>query len=94
MTDIGDWMREKARREEQKQAAQRPSAASCSNAYSGFDAVSIDGDPMSVRALKMAYRKHVKGDEDIGWDELSDTLGNALAQIMGDEEFCQWLQNN
>jgi hypothetical protein len=70
-----------------------PAVAGCSNAYSGFDAMSVDGDPMSVRALKQAYRKHVKLDESIGWDELSDALGNALAQIMGDEEFCQWLQS-
>jgi len=39
MTDIGDWMREKARREEQKRDAQRPSAASCSTA--GFNYVDI-----------------------------------------------------
>lgn len=60
--------------------------------YSGFDCLSVDGDPMSVRALKLAYRKHVKGDDSIGWDELSDTLAMTLAQIMGDEEFCSWNQ--
>jgi hypothetical protein len=60
--------------------------------YSGFDCLSVDGDPMSVRALKLAYRKHVKGDDSIGWDELSDTLAMTLAQIMGDEEFCSWSQ--
>ena len=62
-------------------------------AYSGFDAVSIDGDPMSVRALKLAYRKHVKDDDSIGWDDLGDTLAMALAQIMGDEEFCLWSES-
>jgi hypothetical protein len=34
----------------------------------------------------------VKGDDSIGWDELSDTLAMTLAQIMGDEEFCSWNQ--
>lgn len=59
--------------------------------YSGFDPLSKhDGDPISVYALKMAYRKHAKHDESIGWDELLDILGNALAQIMGDDEFVEW----
>ena len=42
-------------------------------------------------ALKTAYRKHVRGDEDIGWDELGDILCNALCNIMGDEAFQEWL---
>lgn len=59
--------------------------------YSGFDALSChDGDAISVYALKMAYRKHAKQDDSIGWDELHDILGNALAQIMGDAEFVEW----
>jgi len=59
--------------------------------YSGFDTLSRhDGDPISVYALKMAYRKHAKHDDSIGWDELHDILGNALAQIMGDAEFVEW----
>ena len=59
--------------------------------YSGFDAISSsEGDPISVYALKQAYRKHALNDDSIGWDELHDTLGNALAQIMGDDEFVSW----
>ena len=53
----------------------------------------IDGDPMSIFTLKLAYRKHVMMDDSIGWSELSDRLGNALAQLMGDEEFCEWLES-
>ncbi len=60
------------------------------NKYSGSDLLMVCGDSTSVRSLKLAYRKHVVGDDSIGWDELSGELGNALAQIMGDDEFCEW----
>lgn len=58
--------------------------------YSGWEPLMVCGDSMSIRVLKRAYRKHVKGDDSIGWEELSDELGTALAQIMGDDEFCEW----
>jgi hypothetical protein len=43
-----------------------------------------------IAALKMAYRKHVKMDESIGWDELSDVLCDALCEAEGDEAFQKW----
>ena len=61
------------------------------NKYSGHDPLMVCGDSMSLRTLKLCYKKHVVNDPDIGWDELSSELGNALAEIMGDKEFCEWL---
>ncbi len=54
----------------------------------------MDGDSMSMSTLKLCYRKHVQNDESVGWDELSDVLGNTLAQIMGDDAFCEWLEGS
>lgn len=48
-------------------------------------------DPV-LDACKLAYRKHWMGDDSIGWSELGDTIGNVLAEAMGDEEFCKWLE--
>ena len=42
-------------------------------------------------AVKMAYRKHVLDDVNVGWDELSDTLMAALCNEKGDEWFQKWL---
>ena len=58
--------------------------------YTGFDFLAVCGDKLSVRVLKRAYRKHVKNDDSIGRDELSDELFNVLAQIMGDDKFVEW----
>ncbi|KKK88913.1 hypothetical protein LCGC14_2738390 [marine sediment metagenome] len=60
----------------------------------GFDPLMMDGDSMSMSTLKLCYRKHVQNDESVGWDELSDVLGNTLAQIMGDDAFCEWLEGS
>lgn len=45
----------------------------------------------AMAAIKRAYQKHTLNDESIGWDELSDELGNVLAEVMGDDAFCFWL---
>lgn len=58
----------------------------------GHDFVAVCGDSMSMRVLKMAYRKHVKDDDEIGWDELTDAIANVLAQTMGDDKFCEWVE--
>ena len=55
--------------------------------------MAICGDSMSVRALKLAFRKHAKGDDCIGWDELSEELSLALTQIMGPDDFCEWVES-
>ena len=43
--------------------------------------------------IKRVYRKHVLGDDSIGWEELSDDLRDTLCESMGDDEFCQWLES-
>lgn len=45
-----------------------------------------------VETLKLCYRKHHLGDESIGWEELSDRMQTALCNVMGDDEFCEWLR--
>ena len=41
-------------------------------------------------AVKLAYRKHVNQDDNIGWTELGDKLCDALCNSMGDAEFTEW----
>ena len=60
------------------------------NIYTGADIILSSGDPISIQTLKACYLKHGCNDESIGWDELTDMIGNALAQLMGDDEFCIW----
>ena len=44
-------------------------------------------------ACQSAYKKHHKGDDGIGWEELSDILLDALCNAMGDDEFVAWNEN-
>lgn len=46
----------------------------------------------AIPALKAAYRKHVQEDDRIGWQELSDTLIDALCACLGDRGFQAWLK--
>jgi hypothetical protein len=34
----------------------------------------------AIKAVRMAYRKHVLHDESIGWNELGDVLGEILEE--------------
>lgn len=45
------------------------------------------------KALIAAYKKHVLGDEDIGWDELSDMLCDALCELKGDKWYQDWVKS-
>ena len=45
-----------------------------------------------LEALQAAYRKHVANDDSIGWHELSDIMSCALPEVMGDAEFCAWVE--
>jgi hypothetical protein len=47
-----------------------------------------------LSAVKYAYRKHHLGDENIGWDELSEILQCALCEAMGDEGCEKWVEEN
>lgn len=51
----------------------------------------LDERELLLKALQSAYLKHQKGDESIGWEELGDIMCNALAEVMGDNGFCEWL---
>ena len=44
-----------------------------------------------LNVCKMAHRKHCQGDDSIGWEELADELNSTLANVMGDEKYCEWL---
>ena len=46
-----------------------------------------------LEICKIAYRKHNLNDDSVGWEELSDILYNILVNIMGDDNFSNWLQN-
>lgn len=54
-----------------------------------MDAVNERDALLSV--AQMCYRKHHLDDADVGWNELSDKLCNALCNAMGDKEFQRWL---
>jgi hypothetical protein len=42
-------------------------------------------------AVKLAYRKHVLGDDSLGWTEVENALLDALCNEMGDDKFQEWL---
>ena len=46
----------------------------------------------SLDACKLAYRKHVLNDDSIGWDELGNSLLNAICNEIGDDGYQQRLQ--
>lgn len=54
-------------------------------------------DPLVIRqietTLKNCYRKHVNMDDSIGWDELSDQLCDTLCNLIGDDAFVEWNEN-
>ena len=43
-----------------------------------------------AQTLKMAYLKHVAGDDSVGWDELECAISDTLSNLMGIEAFCIW----
>ena len=51
-----------------------------------------DREKLLLESVQLAYRKHWMNDESIGWSELGDTLANNLAEVMGDKDFCTWLE--
>jgi hypothetical protein len=59
----------------------------------GVEWLMICGDSNSMRTLKRCYLKHVKNDDSIGWDELTDEIATTLAATMGDDKFFEWIEN-
>ena len=51
--------------------------------------VKIERDIL-LNACQLAYRKHHRGDDMVGWEELSNILYDALCSTMGDDEFVVW----
>lgn len=49
---------------------------------------------LAMGVLKKVHRKHNQGCDDIGWSELSDIVHNALCELMGDKEYCKWLETH
>ena len=49
-----------------------------------------ESNSMIENVLKMAYRKHVRLEDVIGWDELGDRLHDALCASIGDDGFTKW----
>jgi hypothetical protein len=47
----------------------------------------------TLEALKLAYRKHVLGDQNIGWEELCSAIANALCNEIGDEAFQKFVED-
>lgn len=46
----------------------------------------------SEDALKMSYR-YMKGDTRIGSEELTNKLCDSICNLIGDDEFCNWLES-
>lgn len=43
-----------------------------------------------LHACLMAYAKHHLDSQHIGWNQVSDTLHNAICEAVGDESYCEW----
>lgn len=49
-------------------------------------------ESLLLETLQRAYLKINCGDESIGWTELCDEMQATLCEVMGDDEFCNWLE--
>lgn len=45
-----------------------------------------------LEACQRAYQKHVMDEDSIPWEKLSDELGGALNDVMGDKGFNDWVE--
>ena len=46
-----------------------------------------------LEICKRVYRKHVLSDDAIGWEDLSDELGEVLCEQMGCANFNKWVDS-
>jgi hypothetical protein len=46
-----------------------------------------------VEALKLTYRKHVCGDANVSWGEVSQSLLDNLCEAMGDKAYQEWSES-
>ena len=47
--------------------------------------------PEMLEMLKLVWRKHVRDDATIGWEELGDRLGDTLSNAMGPDGLHNWI---
>ena len=47
-----------------------------------------------LKVVIATYKKHVQLDESIGWNELEDDLRDAICNVVGDTNFCNWLDGD
>jgi hypothetical protein len=45
-----------------------------------------------VDVLKKVYLKHNLGDDSIGWEELGTIVHSTICNEIGDDAFCDWLE--
>ena len=67
----------------------------CNKFVSGLSEIESEAQRQTdllIHCIQLSYRKHWMGDESIGWSELGDTMANTMADVMGDEAFCKWIE--
>jgi hypothetical protein len=47
---------------------------------------------MLLDTLQKAFLKHTVDETEIGWQALGELMGSTLAEVMGDKEFCDWIE--
>ena len=65
--------------------------AALASLRSEIDALRRERDEQT-RLIQSAYRKHHLGQDNIGWNELSDRMCDTLCNVMGDTAFQKWLE--
>ena len=50
-------------------------------------------DSHTVKALKCAYKKMTNPECELGWEEVTDMLCDAICNEIGDNAFCNWSDN-
>jgi len=75
----------------------KPIQAHSLSEYKRLDAMGVEVEKPHwtiLDALQAAYKKHVRGDDSIGWDELGFKLSDALCNLMGNDEFIKWTKDD
>ena len=51
-----------------------------------------DDRKILLDTLQKAWLKHTVDESEIGWQALGELMGTTLAEVMGDKEFCEWVE--
>lgn len=57
-------------------------------------ATTMKGQTELLGVVKAAYLKHHCGLDNVGWEQLSNMMCDALCNAMGDTQFQRWLEEN